>query len=80
MTEEYTLTKERIEAKLAELIESGKLDSSTERLVSLRFGIGIEKPLNVAEIAKVLKRPQKKIRQELETAERRVFNHLKDQV
>lgn len=80
MTEEYTLTKERIEAKLAELIESGKLDSSTERLVSLRFGIGIEKPLNVAEIAKVLKKPQKKIRQELETAERRVFNHLKDQV
>lgn len=80
MVEEFTLTKERIESKLAELIESGKLDSGTEKLVSLRFGIGREKPLTVQEIAKVLKRPQKKIRQELETAERRVFNHLKDQV
>jgi len=80
MIEEFTLTKERIESKLAELIGSGKLDSGTEKLVSLRFGIGRDKPLSIPEIAKVLKRPQKKIRQELETAERRVFNHLKDQV
>lgn len=80
MTDEAVLTKERIEAKLTELIDSGKLDSSTQKLVSLRFGIGTDKPLTVQELAKVLKRPQKKIRQELETAERRVFNHLKDQI
>lgn len=80
MTDEAVLTKERIEAKLTELIDSGKLDSGTQKLVSLRFGIGTDKPLTVQELAKVLKRPQKKIRQELETAERRVFNHLKDQI
>lgn len=80
MTDEAVLTKERIEEKLTELIDSGKLDSSTQKLVSLRFGIGTDKPLTVQELAKVLKRPQKKIRQELETAERRVFNHLKDQI
>lgn len=80
MTEDTELTRERVESKLAELIDSGKLDSGTEKLVSLRFGIGTKKPLTVQEIAKVLKRPQKKIRQELETAERRVFNHLKDQI
>lgn len=80
MEEDFYLTKERIESKLTELIDSGKLDSSTEKLVSLRFGIGSEKPLTIQQIARVLKRPQKKIRQEIETAERRVFNHLKDQV
>lgn len=80
MTEAVHLTKEHIAAKLSELIDSGKLDSGTEKLVSLRFGIGIDKPLAPKEIAKVLKRPQKKIRQEIETAERRVFNLLKDQV
>lgn len=80
MSDMFHITKERIAAQLAELVGSGKLDSGTERLVSLRFGIGIEKPLTVQEIARVLKRPQKKIRQEIETAERRVFNLLKDQV
>lgn len=80
MAEGYHLTKEHIASKLTELIGSGKLDSGTEKLVSLRFGIGIEKPLTPKDIAKVLKRPQKKIRQEIETAERRVFNLLKDQV
>ncbi len=80
MVEGFHLTKERVESKLAELIESGKLDSNTEKLVSLRFGIGTEKPLTIQEISRVLKRPQKKIRQEIETAERRVFNHLKDHV
>lgn len=80
MTDDTELTRERVESKLAELLDSGKLDSGTEKLVSLRFGIGTQKPLTVQEIAKVLKRPQKKIRQELETAERRVFNHLKDQI
>lgn len=80
MVEELNLTKERIASKLAELIGSGKLDASTEKLVSLRFGIGHEKPMNIQEISRILKRPQKKIRQEIETAERRVFNLLKDQV
>jgi len=80
MVEEFHLTKERIESKLAELIGSGKLDSNTEKLVSLRYGIGSDKPLTVQEISKVMKRSQKKIRQEIETAERRVFNLIKDQV
>lgn len=79
MAETSHLTKERVESKLLELIGSGKLDSNTQKLVTMRFGVGIEKPLTVQEIAKVLKKPQKKIRQEIETAERRVFNHLKDQ-
>lgn len=80
MAEGLYLTKEHIASKLEELIGSGKLDSGTEKLVSLRFGIGIDKPLAPKEIARVLKRPQKKIKQEIETAERRVFNLLKDQV
>lgn len=80
MVEPYHLTREKIESKLAELVASGKLDDKTEKLVSLRFGIGHEKPLTIQEISKILKRPQKKIRQEIETAERRVFNLLKDQV
>ncbi len=79
MAETSHLTKEQVESKLLELIGSGKLDSNTQKLVTMRFGVGIEKPLTVQEIAKLLKKPQKKIRQEIETAERRVFNHLKDQ-
>lgn len=74
------LTEGLIAAKLAELLESGRLDAGTEKLVRLRYGIGTDHPLTVPEIAKALKRPQKRVKQELETAERRVFNLIKDQV
>ena len=80
MPEVFELTKERVEAELVGLIGSGKLDATTEKLVSLRFGIGMDKPMTPKEIAKILKRPQKKIKQEIDTAERRVFNILKDHV
>ena len=80
MAEDFHLTKEHIASKLVELMGSGKMDSQTEKLVSLRFGIGFETPHSIPEISKILKQPQKRIRQEIETAERRVFNLLKDQV
>ncbi len=80
MTEETGLTRERVEKELEALLASGRLDSRMEQLVSLRFGIGREKPLTVQEIARVLKRSPKRVKQELETAERRVFNLLKDQL
>lgn len=74
------MTRERVERELEALVADGRLDSRTEQLVALRFGIGRDRPLNLKEIAKILKRPQKRVKQELETAERRVFNLLKDRL
>lgn len=75
-----SLTEDRIEEKLAELIRGDGLDSGTVKLVSMRFGIGYDRPMACQEIAKRLRRPIKKVKQELETAERRVFNLIKDKV
>jgi len=80
MTEVSGLTRERVEKELEALLASGRLEGRMEQLVSLRFGIGSDKPLTVQEIARVLKRSPKRVKQELETAERRVFNLLKDQL
>lgn len=74
------MTRERVERELEALVADGRLDSRMEQLVALRFGIGRDRPLNLKEIAKILKRPQKRVKQELETAERRVFNLLKDRL
>lgn len=74
------LTKERIEEKLEEIVAKASLDSQTEHLICMRYGIGFEQPLTIQEIAKRIKKPVKKVKQQLETVERKVFNLLKDVV
>jgi hypothetical protein len=70
----------RIEKEIGNLVGKGVLGEKTEQLVVLRFGIGRDRPLTVSEMAKVLRKPVRVVRESVESAERKVFNLLKDRV
>lgn len=71
---------EYIESRIVNIIDSQVLDQRTERIVRLRFGIGTEKVTELKEMARLLKTSMKNAKKDIEKAEKKVFNLLKNNV
>jgi len=71
---------EFIESKVIKLIESHVLDQRTELIIRLRFGIETQKVTELKEMARLLKTSMKNAKKEIQKAEKKVFNMLKNTV
>lgn len=71
---------EYIESRVVKLLESNTLDKRTETIIRLRFGIETNKITELKEMAKLLKTSMKNAKKEIQKAERKVFNNLKNNV
>jgi len=71
---------EYIESRVVKLIDSKVLDQRTETIIRLRFGIETKKVTELKEMARLLKTSMKNAKKEIEKAERKVFNILKNKV
>ena len=71
---------EYIESRIIKLIESDVLDQRTELIIRLRFGIETEKVTELKEMARLLKTSMKNAKREIEKAEKKVFNLLKNKI
>lgn len=71
---------EYIESRVVKLLESKVLDQRTETIIRLRFGIETEKINDLKEMARLLKTSMKNAKLEINKAERKVFNILKNVV
>lgn len=71
---------EYIENRIANLVDSQTLDQRTERIIRLRFGIETEKVTELKEMARLLKTSMKNAKKEIEKAEKKVFNLLKNRI
>lgn len=69
---------EYIESRVVKLLESRVLDQRTETIIRLRFGIETKKINDLKEMARLLKTSMKNAKLEINKAERKVFNLLKN--
>lgn len=68
---------ENLQVLLEESLDDSNISELHEKIIRMRFGLGIEEPLSFNEMMKVFKLPPKKMKNEIENAERKAFNMLK---
>jgi len=67
-----------IREKINEIIsQNNDLDEREEKIIRLRYGIDKEAPINIKELSKIFKVPPRKMKEEVDNIERKVFNMLK---
>ncbi len=69
-----------VKDKVAELVDAGELNVKMARIISLRFGMDGEEAIGLKDLAKEFRTSVKNIKKEVDNAERKVFNLLKNRV
>lgn len=70
-----------IREKIDEIInDSEDLDEREEQIIRLRFGIDKDGPIKIRELAKIFKTPPRKMKEEVDNIEKKIFNKLKKNI
>ena len=78
MTTDQTTQPVGLEAKIQDLLDKQVFDEVESNLVRLRYGIGLAQPLMPSEIARVMKLKAKALEALILEVDRKIFNHLKN--
>jgi DNA-directed RNA polymerase sigma subunit (sigma70/sigma32) len=79
-TENKLQTPEALESRIQVLLDRQLFDDTESNLIRLRYGIGIEQPLPPSEIARVMKIKAKALEALVDQVDRKIFNHLKNEL
>lgn len=79
-TENKLQNPESLESRIQVLLDRQLFDDTEASLIRLRYGIGIERPLPPSEIARVMKIKAKALEVLVDQVDRKIFNHLKNEL
>ncbi|MDK2920180.1 MAG: hypothetical protein PWQ37_2913 [Candidatus Petromonas sp.] len=72
---------EFIREKIDEIIKnSSDIDEREERIIRLRFGLEDKGPVKIRDLAKIFKVPPRKMKEEVDLVEKKIFNKLKKNI
>ena len=71
---------EGLESRIQELLDRQLFDDKEANLIRLRYGIGIDKPLPPSEISRIMKVKAKALEVLVDQVDRKIFNHLKNEL
>ena len=71
---------EYISKEIEKILDENNVDFDMEKLIRLRYGIGIEKPMKFKELVKVFKIHPKKLKEKIIYSDRKVYNLLKNKI
>jgi len=71
---------ETLESRIQVLLDRQLFDDMESSLIRLRYGIGIEQPLPPSEISRVMKIKAKALESLVDQVDRKIFNHLKNEL
>lgn len=71
-------TLEFIREKIDEIIDNSEdIDEREGQIIKLRFGMEREGPVKIKELSKMFKVPPRKMKEEVDNIEKKIFNKLK---
>lgn len=71
-------TLEFIKDKIDEIIDNSKdIDEREGQIIKLRYGMEDKEPIKIRELSKIFKVPPRKMKEEVDNIEKKIFNKLK---
>jgi hypothetical protein len=71
---------EYISKEIEKILDENNVDFDMEKLIRLRYGIGISKPMKFKELVKEFKVHPKKLKEKIIYADKKVYNLLKNKI